>query len=143
KETMNKSLYTTKEEKSLGAAIIDEAVVEIFMYVMVSGLCQLINLFGIVTNIFNIICFVKQGFKDTVNISLLGLSISDLCCLITMMCTCILLMPALMNADLPFGSFEVMYLVSALPHLDFTRASSCITAMITLTKCISVVDPLR
>lgn len=37
-----------------------------------TALCQSIVVFGIVTNIINIICFVKQGFKDQINISLSG-----------------------------------------------------------------------
>lgn len=35
-------------------------------------ICQLIALFGTATNIINIIAFVKQGLKDSVNISFLG-----------------------------------------------------------------------
>ncbi|CAG5130370.1 unnamed protein product, partial [Candidula unifasciata] len=71
------------------------------------------------------------------------LSVADLCSLITMVFTCILLTPALMDADVPFASIEVSYLVSAMPHFAFTRVSSCITALITLEKCISVAAPLR
>lgn len=52
--------------------VIDATVICIYTYVTIAGLCQLLNIFGIVTNIINIVCFVKQGFKDTVNISLLG-----------------------------------------------------------------------
>ncbi|CAG5130214.1 unnamed protein product, partial [Candidula unifasciata] len=35
------------------------------------NVCQAIDLLGIVTNIINIVCFAKQGFKETTNISLL------------------------------------------------------------------------
>lgn len=41
-------------------------------WIIYAVLCQAINIFGTVTNILNIICFIKQGFKDPVNISLLG-----------------------------------------------------------------------
>lgn len=44
----------------------------IYQWVIFTFLCQSIVLFGIVTNIINIICFVKQGFTDPVNISLMG-----------------------------------------------------------------------
>ncbi|CAG5128595.1 unnamed protein product, partial [Candidula unifasciata] len=43
----------------------------IFQWIFYSVLCQLVDIFGIISNIINIICFVKQGFHDTVNISLL------------------------------------------------------------------------
>lgn len=44
----------------------------IFQWICYSVLGEVIAVFGITTNVINVICFVKQGFKDTVNISLLG-----------------------------------------------------------------------
>lgn len=41
---------------------------------IISVICELINIVGVVTNTINIICFIKQGFKDPVNISLTGRS---------------------------------------------------------------------
>lgn len=35
-------------------------------------LCEFIDVVGSGTNIINIICFCKQGFQDSMNISLLG-----------------------------------------------------------------------
>lgn len=35
-------------------------------------ICGVISLFGIGANVANIVVFVRQGFKDSVNISLLG-----------------------------------------------------------------------
>lgn len=37
-------------------------------------ICEILDLFGTGTNIVNIICFVKQGLKDPVNISFLGIA---------------------------------------------------------------------
>lgn len=44
----------------------------IFQWICYTVLGQSMACFGIVTNIMNIVCFIKQGFKDPVNISLLG-----------------------------------------------------------------------
>lgn len=44
----------------------------IIQWICCGVLGQIIALFGIVTNIINIICFMRQNFKDSVNISLLG-----------------------------------------------------------------------
>lgn len=44
----------------------------VFTLVVYSVVCQAIAIFGIVTNIINIICFIKQGFKESVNVSLFG-----------------------------------------------------------------------
>lgn len=44
----------------------------IFQWINFTVVCQMIDLFGIATNIINIICFLKQGLNDPVNVSLLG-----------------------------------------------------------------------
>lgn len=45
---------------------------EVFQWVVYSVLSQIIVVFGVVSNIISIVCFSVQGFKDSVNISLLG-----------------------------------------------------------------------
>lgn len=60
-----------------------------------------------------------------------------------MVCTCVFITPAFSEADLPFEGLEVSYLVSAMPHFSFTRVSSCITALITLERCLSIAIPLK
>lgn len=50
-----------------------EHIALVCTWVLYSVVCQIINIFGIVTNIINILCFVKQGFKDSINVSLLGM----------------------------------------------------------------------
>lgn len=52
----------------------------IFTLVVFSTLCQAVNVFGIVTNSINIVCFVKQGFKESINVSLLGINYLNVSC---------------------------------------------------------------
>lgn len=61
----------TGDGSSTYASISDEASL-IFQWVNHAVVCQVIDVFGVVFNIINIICFVKQGFNDPVNVSLLG-----------------------------------------------------------------------
>lgn len=51
---------------------LDESTTHIFLWIIYTVICQAVEVFGIVTNIINIICFVKQGLGDSINISLLG-----------------------------------------------------------------------
>lgn len=44
----------------------------IFQWLCFTVVCQAIAIFGTVTNFINIACFVKQGFKDSVNVTLIG-----------------------------------------------------------------------
>lgn len=59
-----------------GAAVtyfgIDDATTLIYTWVVFTVTCQMINVFGIVSNIINITCFVNHGFQESINISLLG-----------------------------------------------------------------------
>lgn len=53
--------------------VLDHNVVVIFHWVVFGVLNQMVDLFGIVTNIMNIICFFKQGFAEPVNVSFVGI----------------------------------------------------------------------
>lgn len=53
----------------------DEATV-ILQYLLFTVLCQGIDIFGVGSVIVNTICFIKQGFKDQVNVSLLGITLA-------------------------------------------------------------------
>ncbi|CAG5130215.1 unnamed protein product, partial [Candidula unifasciata] len=52
-------------------ALISDEIITILKWIVYTVVCQLVNGFGIVTNIINIACFIKQGFKDTTNICLM------------------------------------------------------------------------
>lgn len=54
------------------SGLISSQAALIAQWIIYTVACNAIDIFGISTNIINIICFVKQGFNDPVNISLLG-----------------------------------------------------------------------
>lgn len=53
-------------------ALPSDQATSICQWIMDTVICQLIDVFGIGTNIINMMCFIKQGFKDSVNVSLFG-----------------------------------------------------------------------
>ncbi|CAG5126558.1 unnamed protein product, partial [Candidula unifasciata] len=75
------SSYSTRlivyfpEDEEESKFLLSYHVLTICYWVIYTGLCQTISIFGVLTNIINIICFVKQGFKESVNVSLLGMSL--------------------------------------------------------------------
>lgn len=73
----------------------------------------------------------------------LALSVSDLCCLVTLSLMNIGFTPDVVEADLPFDPKEVVYLVAATPHFTFSRVTSWITAFITMERCLCVLVPLK
>lgn len=66
----NLSVLVTVSFENSGISV--EAV-RVFTWVVFTVVCQAINMFGIATNNINIMCFVRQGFNDSINISLLGM----------------------------------------------------------------------
>lgn len=71
---VSKALCVTDSNKLMSSHLLSDALTLICQWIIFSITCQAIDIFGIVTNIINIICFMKQGFKDSVNISLLGIT---------------------------------------------------------------------
>lgn len=65
-------LTEEKWNPSLPEQIINDQTGKWFQLVNFVVICELVDIFGVVANIINIICICKQGFKDSVNISLLG-----------------------------------------------------------------------
>lgn len=68
-------VVSTNITDDTGDVLISDAATMILYWIIYTFLCQAINVFGTTTNIINIVCFVKQGFKDPVNVSLLGMGI--------------------------------------------------------------------
>ncbi|CAL1525877.1 unnamed protein product, partial [Lymnaea stagnalis] len=83
-----------------------------------------------------------QGFSDSVNISLIGLALADLGCLIPVLWKTVSFNPLFHYSDIPFDSVDIQYLTSAWPHVCFARITGLVTGFITLERCLCVVLPL-
>ncbi|KAK0056197.1 growth hormone secretagogue receptor type 1 [Biomphalaria pfeifferi] len=120
----------------------ERQIYEVVNYVFLG---TVIGLFGIVTNIINIIIFFKQGLNNTVNISLFGLAISDFCSLLTLQWFNICVNPLFEEADdlFPLAASEVIYLTAGIPHDCFARITCWITVYITAERCLCILFPLK
>lgn len=125
------------------AKVISDEMRLIFEVVNFVTLCTIIGMFGIFSNIINIIVFSKQGFNNTVNISFLGLAISDLCCLITLQWVCICFNPLFARSGVPWMADEIEYLTGAWPHVCFGRITNLLTAYVTGERCLCIAIPLK
>lgn len=92
-------------------------------------------------NILFRIAFINCFFR--MHVLLAGLSSSDLGCLITLIWTNICYNPAFNDLDLPFSPIDFQYLTGTRLHIVFTRVTGCITAFITLERCLCVAMPLK
>ncbi|XP_005089798.1 adenosine receptor A1-like [Aplysia californica] len=116
------------------------AIIQVVNFVLICGLGSLT---GLVTNVINIVVFAKQGFHDSVNVSLMGLAVSDLGSLVTTFWLSICFNPLFINAGLPINVMEVMNATGGRPHICFARVTSFITAFITFERCLCISLPLK
>lgn len=113
------------------------------MSISLGCVCQSMAVFGVATNILNIFVFIKQEFSETINISLLALSFSDLLSLIFMMWTNLCYTTGFRESVTIFNSEDVPLLTGSWPHVIFTRTTSWITAFISFERCLCVILPLK
>jgi hypothetical protein len=121
---------------------LTEETLEIFAAVSSWGFGQCVTIFGLSVNVLNVMTFVKQGVKDSVNISLLGLTISDLGSLVFQFFINLCWTPLIVKLDLPFYPKQFSFIL-AWAHILFTRVTTGTTAWITFERCVCIVAPLK
>ncbi|CAL1543818.1 unnamed protein product [Lymnaea stagnalis] len=111
-----------------------------FNYVALGGTMGCVGCLG---NAVNAYVFVKMGIRDTVNISLLGLAISDFLALLFLLSESVCLNPMFQDTGVPVVLTEIEYVVGGWPHVCFTRVTSWITAFVTFERCLCIACPLK
>ncbi|CAG5128206.1 unnamed protein product [Candidula unifasciata] len=134
---------TSSEIASNGVDPISLKMRHLLQVVTYVFMCGTVSLLGIITNILNVVVFVRQGFRETINISLLGLAVADLLSVTTMFVISLSFIPLLDVSHLQVNLFDVLYLTVGWPHVSFNRISSTITAYISLERCLCVTLPLQ
>ncbi|XP_012946597.2 thyrotropin-releasing hormone receptor-like [Aplysia californica] len=115
-------------------------IVQVVTGAVITGI---LSLFGVASNIINIVVFAKQGFQDSMNISLMGLAVSDLFSLLTTMWLSICVNPLFYNSELPFHPNDIMNLTGGIPHIICVKIATFITAFITFERCLCIAVPLK
>ncbi|XP_059178440.1 neurotensin receptor type 2-like [Physella acuta] len=124
--------------------VFNDEVKTLYMVVNFVALSSIVAVFGIVTNIINIVIFYRQGLaSSTVNISFSGLAVSDLCGLLILALHNLCFNPLFENAGLPVVTGEVQHLTGGLLHLCCTRITGWITVYITAERCLCIATPLK
>ncbi|CAG5117697.1 unnamed protein product, partial [Candidula unifasciata] len=106
------------------------------------GLGQGVTCLGLIVNILNIIIFIRQGFKESVNVSLFSLTISDLGSLVFLFFLNLCWIPAVGKLDLPFYPDQMIYFLFY-GHVMFTRVTTGTTAWIAMERCLCIITPLK
>ncbi|XP_012935195.1 uncharacterized protein LOC106011137 [Aplysia californica] len=116
---------------------------EMVEVVLVAILSTVIGVMGVVANCINLLVFLRQGFRETINISLTALAISDIGVLLTWIFLAICYNPIFLKSDAMLFTRSSLMFAMAWSSVCFTRITGCITAFITIERCLCIVAPLR
>lgn len=103
-----------------------------------------VSTIGIVANVANIATFIKQGFKEIIDISLTALAVTDMASLICLLWMCLCYNKSF--CELVCGVIDlarVAYLTAGVPRAYFTLVSGCITTIVACERCLCVIKPLQ
>ncbi|RUS72205.1 hypothetical protein EGW08_020032 [Elysia chlorotica] len=122
--------------------LVSLAALDMFLLVNDVGLCSTLSLFGIFTNLANIIVFIKMGFSETSNMNFLALSVFDLLVSVTALFSKLIYSSLLRGVDMG----DTLSLVSGV--ISFTMfvvigGSAMVTALISTERCLCIVFPLQ
>ncbi|RUS76189.1 hypothetical protein EGW08_016033 [Elysia chlorotica] len=114
----------------------------ITLSLVVSPVLICLVVFGICTNVANVLVYYRIGFSSPSTISLFCLSITDTYCLFNISLTSIGILPWVWVADHPIALMEVAYILSAVRY-SVAATGSWITAVINVERSCCVVFPLK
>lgn len=131
-----------QEEKRHDYIVSDQVLAKLSFvnFVLLTGS---ISFLGVLLNIINIIVFIQLGFKDPLNISLLGLAISDTGSLLPMIWISVCNNPLIAEKYSHLNFQGIQHLTAGWPHVCFSRISGLLTAFITLERHLCVALPLK
>ncbi|KAK3800580.1 hypothetical protein RRG08_056051 [Elysia crispata] len=127
---------------SMGGDLITGAQLY-FILLTTSAFTQVFNIGGVITNVINIAVFVKLGFNETSNISLLTLALCDLLSTILTIWGTLCVTPGFSDAELPFLPTEIAQLTGGALSMFVLRCSAWVTAFISFERCLCILIPLK
>ncbi|KAI8786115.1 FMRFamide receptor [Biomphalaria glabrata] len=122
---------------------IDPLILDVLMVICHVIFSETLGLIGIIANIITIIIFCKNGFQDSVDVTLTALALSDIGSLVTAQIFNLIENPWALAVQFSFYHYEFLTLVSFFPHIYFIRVSGLITSFAAFERCICVVMPMK
>ena len=135
-DSPNVSLHLTARD------LITAEQLDIISSVLVS-LSQVLNITGIVTNSLSMAVYIRLGFSDASNVSLLSLTIYDLVTSVVSLWSTFLVTPALRIPGLPFEPVNIAILTGTGLLAFVIRGTAWVTAFISFERFLCVVLPLK
>ena len=119
---------------------------ELRQYVIDTITCAAVplNIFGCVTNIINIIVFLRMNQEQSINVSLLAIAVSDFFSCLGALVTAIFLSPLMIQSKgLPFLPSDIQGLSSTWVKVVFARITVMLTFVICAERCMCILLPMK
>ncbi|CAL1537343.1 unnamed protein product [Lymnaea stagnalis] len=123
--------------------ILSNDQVKIFTFINYTILIGVVSSFGVIFNILTIVVFFRQGFSDSINISLLGLAVADVAGLLPLIWVGLCYNPWLELTYTNLDLNDLHYLFGGWPHVCFSRVTGWLTAFITFERYVCIAFPLK
>ncbi|XP_059168290.1 growth hormone secretagogue receptor type 1-like [Physella acuta] len=104
---------------------------------------EITAILGIIGNGVSIVVFARQGFKDSINVTLAVLAASDIGALVTNQMFGLLNNPWFQKSNLPIDYSGVATMLVYIPHNYFSRVCGFVTAFASFERCLCVLAPLQ
>lgn len=111
--------------------------------VMSVGLTAIVSLFSVCFNIVNAIVFMKQITRNSSNVALLGLAVSDAGASLSLLFWGQQFNPLFWDYLPDINLQSIMFLATVWPPIIFTRVICWITAYIIIERYLCIAIPLR
>ncbi|XP_005103350.1 bombesin receptor subtype-3-like [Aplysia californica] len=103
-----------------------------------------LTLAGCIANVINIAVFCRMDRRQTINISLLSMAVSDLLGLLGTLWRCICFLPEVVKSpNLSFHPLSMAYGVGDTARFIFGRITACLTLLISAERCLCILLPLK
>lgn len=104
---------------------------------------EITAILGILGNGVSIVVFARQGFKESINVTLTVLAASDIGALVTNQMFGLMTSPWFQKSGLPIDYSGVATMLVYIPHNYFSRVCGFVTAFASFERCLCVLAPLQ
>ena len=133
-----------EDRRSQHPSILSNDVLETFEIINQVGLTTAISVFGIVSNIINILVYKRIGFKESITVSLFALAVSDLGITSLQVYVSLCQNPNFRrSSDLGMFLYELSQLAGGIQRTNLVRVSIWITVLTIVERCVCITLPMK
>ncbi|KAI8741854.1 growth hormone secretagogue receptor type 1 [Biomphalaria glabrata] len=140
---MSESAMLVYDDYDKGSLYISDNALEVFILVVNIVVLGLIALTGVISNVINMVIFVKQVLKDSMTVGLFALAFTDFSVTTLELSISCIYVASVLYPESPVDLWALAYISFAWAVYALYLTSCWITAMIAVERCFCVVFPFQ